>query len=43
MSEVGTIGLDLAKDVFQMHGANASGAATKRGARVLVIFVGRQC
>jgi transposase len=26
MSEVSTIGLDLAKNVFQAHGANASGA-----------------
>jgi hypothetical protein len=26
MSEVSTIGLDLAKNVFQVHGANASGA-----------------
>jgi transposase len=29
MSEVSTIGLDLAKNVFQVHGANASGAVVK--------------
>ena len=27
MLEVGTIGLDLAKNVLQVHGANASGPA----------------
>ncbi len=26
MGEVGTIGLDLAKNVFQVHGADTSGA-----------------
>jgi transposase len=30
MSEVSTIGLDLAKNVFQSHGANASGAVVFR-------------
>jgi transposase len=30
MSEVSTIGLDLAKNVFQVHGANASGAVVFR-------------
>ena len=30
MSEVSTIGLDLAKNVFQAHGANASGAVVFR-------------
>jgi hypothetical protein len=30
MSEVSTIGLDLAKNVFQEHGANASGALVLR-------------
>jgi transposase len=30
MSEVSTIGLDLAKNVFQMHGADASGAVLFR-------------
>jgi transposase len=30
MSEVSTIGLDLAKNVFQAHGANASGVAVFR-------------
>lgn len=30
MSEVRTIGLDLAKNVFQVHGADASGAVVFR-------------
>ena len=30
MSEVSTIGLDLAKNVFQVHGADASGAVLVR-------------
>jgi hypothetical protein len=30
MSEVRTIGLDLAKNVFQVHGADTSGAAVFR-------------
>ena len=30
MLEVSTIGLDLAKNVFQVHGANASGAVVFR-------------
>jgi hypothetical protein len=37
MSEVRTIGLDLAKNVFQVHGANETGAVVFRksaGARI---------
>ena len=30
MSEITTIGLDLAKNVFQLHGADASGLAVLR-------------
>ena len=30
MSEIITVGLDLAKNVFQAHGANASGRAVLR-------------
>jgi transposase len=30
MTEVSTIGLDLAKNVFQVHGADASGAVIFR-------------
>ena len=30
MSEVSTIGLDLAKNVFRVHGADASGAVLVR-------------
>ena len=30
MSEVRTIGLDLAKNIFQVHGADASGAVVFR-------------
>ena len=30
MLEVSTMGLDLAKNVFQVHGANASGAVVFR-------------
>jgi transposase len=30
MGEVSTIGLDLAKSVFQVHGADASGAVVLR-------------
>jgi transposase len=32
MSEVSTIGLDLAKEVFQVHGADAAGAVIFRKA-----------
>jgi transposase len=43
MGEVGTIGLDLAKSVFQAHGADASGAVLFRKKlrrhQVLVFFV----
>ncbi len=45
MREVGAIGLDLAKPVFQLHGADASGRAmlSKRLRRAqLVEFFGRQ-
>jgi transposase len=42
VTEVSTIGLDLAKLVFQVHGADASGAVvfrkTLRRARVLEFF-----
>ena len=42
MTEVSTIGLDLAKMVFQVHGADASGAVvfrkTLRRAKVLEFF-----
>jgi transposase len=31
MSEITTIGLDLAKTVFQLHWAEASGRAVRRG------------
>ena len=45
MSEVSVIGLDLAKHVFQVHGADASGRAVLRKqlrrAQVLEFF-GRQ-
>ena len=44
MGEVSTIGLDLAKSVFQVHGADASGAvlfsqeaAAAPGPRVLLV------
>jgi len=30
MSEIATVGLDLAKNVFQAHGADASGRAVLR-------------
>ena len=30
MSEITTVGLDLAKNVFQVHGADASGQAVLR-------------
>ena len=30
MSEIATVGLDLAKNVFQVHGADASGRAVLR-------------
>ena len=30
MSEIITVGLDLAKNVFQLHGADASGRAAMR-------------
>ncbi len=45
MREVGVIGLDLTKPVFQLHGADASGRAvlSKRLRRAqLVEFFGRQ-
>lgn len=45
MGEVGTIGLDLAKNVFQAHGADASGGVVfrkqMRRGQVLEFF-GRQ-
>lgn len=45
MIEVSTIGLDLAKNVFQAHGASASGAMTfrkkLRRAQVLPFFAGQ--
>ncbi|PWJ20757.1 hypothetical protein SAMN05421539_1022 [Jannaschia seohaensis] len=34
-----TVGLDLAKNVFQRHGAEASGRAVRRG-RVLEVLAG---
>ncbi len=39
MGEVTTIGLDLAKQVFHVHGANASGAAqfSKRVSRAKLV------
>jgi transposase len=39
MSEVSTIGLDLAKEVFQVHGADAAGAVVflKRLRRTAVL------
>lgn len=30
MSEIITVGLDLAKNVFQVHGADGAGRATRR-------------
>lgn len=30
MSEIATVGLDLAKNVFQVHGADATGSAVLR-------------
>lgn len=30
MSEIRTVGLDLAKNVFQVHGADGSGAVVSR-------------
>jgi|GEM_PF-6493628 len=30
MSEITTVGFDLAKNVFQAHGADASGRGSKR-------------
>ena len=42
MSEIITVGLDLAKTVFQLHGADAAGRAvlrkTLRRAQVLEFF-----
>ena len=47
MSEVSTIGLDLAKNVFQVHGADASGVVIIRKKlrrdQVLAFFAGRSC
>ena len=37
MSEVSTIGVDIAKSVFQVHGVHVGGAVVKRaGAECLV-------
>ena len=45
MEEVSTIGLDLAKHVFQAHGASASGAVVfrkkLRREQVLTFFAGQ--
>lgn len=45
MGEVSTIGLDLAKHVFQVHGASASGAVVVRKKlrreQVLTFFAGQ--
>jgi len=45
MGEVSTIGLDLAKHVFQVHGASASGAVVARKKlrreQVLTFFAGQ--
>ena len=45
MEEVSTIGLDLAKNVFQAHGASASGAVLfrkkLRREQVLTFFAGQ--
>ena len=45
MGEVSTIGLDLAKNVFQVHGADASGAVLFRRKlrrhQVLTFFAGQ--
>jgi len=45
MGEVSTIGLDLAKNVFQVHGADASGAVVFRKKlrrhQVLTFFAGQ--
>lgn len=42
MSEIITVGLDLAKNVFQIHGAGATGRAVSqeelRGDQVLALF-----
>jgi transposase len=47
MGEVSAIGLDLAKNVFQVHGADVSGAVvfrTKlRRGRLLEFFAGQPC
>jgi transposase len=47
MNEITTIGLDLAKNVFQVHGVDATGAAVlrkrvRRG-QVLAFFAGLPC
>jgi transposase len=41
MSEIITVGLDLAKNVFQAHGADASGRAVLRKKLRRDIFAGR--
>ena len=46
MGEVSTIGIDLAKNVFQAHGADASGAVLFRKKlrrhQVLIFFAGQK-
>jgi transposase len=46
MGEVSTIGVDLAKSVFQVHGADASGAVLfprkLRRHQVLAFFAGQK-
>jgi hypothetical protein len=34
MKEVSTIGLDLAKNVFQVHGVDATGATLSAGEKI---------
>jgi transposase len=49
MGEVSTIGLDIAKSVFQVHGADVDGAVvirkrvSREGAGVLLDFAGLRC
>jgi hypothetical protein len=43
MKEVTTIELDLAKNVFQMHGADAAGAVVVRRSLVLEFFAKLPC
>ena len=46
MGEVSTIGVDLAKSVFQVHGADASGGFCRKsgvGTREWQVFVTRSC